>query len=305
MGTASPPADGAGPTWVFHRGALGDSVLLWPMLRRWQKHGPVTLVSRESHAQLAARWLGVDGVDAEQPKFNELWINNPGHALQTPVMPGVAQVFALEADPHSDAGRVWLANAAAMFPGAETISRGGRIDRLAALELTGPRPDLGTRRANPGGPIVLHVGAGSRDKRWPLARWAALVKRIEPMLGSREIIALAGEVEAEQFDDAEREIFASLAPLSAYLTSLDELSGLVQDASVLLAADTGPGHLAAALGVTTISLFGPTDPARWSPLGVASRVIAPNAPRGMEWLAPGRVMEDVSRILGRTGGERV
>lgn len=301
MSSAAAQAEPAGPTWVFHRGALGDSVLLWPMLRRWKTLGPVTLVSRSSHAQLAARWLGINAMDSEQARFSALWRD----AAPPVQVSGVARFIGLEAEPTSEPGRVWLANAAAMFPGAAVLARGGRIDRVAALELAGPRPDLGQRRANPGGPVVLHVGAGSREKRWPMSRWAELVKRIEPLLGSRELIALAGEVEAEQFDDAEREFFASLAPIAAFLLDVDELSNFLQDASLVVAADTGPGHLAAALGVTTISLFGPTDPARWSPLGVASRVIAPTAPRGMDWLAPGRVMEDVSRALGRTGGERV
>ena len=48
--------------------------------------------------------------------------------------------------------------------------------------------------------------------------------------------------------------------------------------------DTGPTHLAAQLGVPTIALFGPTDPAVWAPVGPRVRVIAPERSCGMEWL---------------------
>lgn len=284
-------------SWVFHRGALGDSVLLWPLLRSLLKRGQVTLVSHDSHAQLAHRWLKVKPLDAEQSRFSALWVAGHAPAL---LITGVSQVIAFDADPQSDAGAVWRDNAAKLFPGAAIELHPGRTDRVAALQLAGPRPDIGTRRPNPGAPIVLHVGAGSRDKRWPMDRWAQLVPRIEAIAHGRDIIALAGEVEAEQFDDHEREVFASLCPTAAFLNSLDELSDFIEECSLFIAADTGPGHLAAAVGVSTISLFGPTDPARWAPIGPASRVVAPASPRPMEWLAAGRVMEEVQRFAGGT-----
>ncbi len=288
--------------WVFHRGALGDSVLLWPFLRSLLKQGQVTLVSHESHAGLAQRWLGITPLDAEQARFNSLWL--PGHSPAL-LISDVTRVICFDTDPASDSGRVWRENAAKLFPGAAIEMHPGRTDRLAALTLAGPRPDIGARRPNPGAPIILHVGAGSRDKRWPVDRWAQLVPRVEAVARGREIIALAGEVEGEQFNDHEREVFASLCPVAAFLASLSELSDFVQDCSLFIAADTGPGHLAAALGVSTISLFGPTDPVRWAPIGPACRVVAPASPRPMDWLAPGRVMEEVQRIAGSSDrGER-
>jgi hypothetical protein len=289
-------------SWVFHRGALGDSVLLWPLLRSLLKSGSVTLVSHDSHAQLAQRWLNVTPLDAEQARFSALWVD--GHA---PVLliSGVTRVIAFDADPQSDSGRIWRANAAKLFPGAAIELHPGRTDRPTALQLAGARPDVGARRLNPGAPIVLHVGAGSRDKRWPMDRWAQLVPRIEAIAHGRDIIALAGEVEVEQFDDHERDVFASLCPTAAYLNSLNELSDFIEECSLFIAADTGPGHLAAAVGVSTISLFGPTDPARWAPIGPSCRIVAPASPRPMDWLAAGRVMEEVQRFAsGPDRGER-
>lgn len=289
-------------SWAFHRGALGDSVLLWPLLRSLLKRGHVTLVSHDSHAQLAHRWLGVTPLDAEQARFSALWVAGHTPAL---LISGVSRVLAFDVDPQRDSGRVWRENAAKLFPGAAIEIHADRTDRAAALHLAGPHPDIGTRRPGPGAPIILHVGAGSRGKRWPMDRWAQLVPRIEAIAHGRDIIALAGEVEAEQFDDHEREVFASLCATSAYLDSLNELSDFIEECSLFIAADTGPGHLAAAAGINTISLFGPTDPARWAPIGPASRVVAPASPRPMDWLAPGRVMEEVQRFAGGSDrGER-
>ena len=57
-------------TWVLHRGALGDSVLLWPLLRALRSRGPVTLASDWSKARLAARFVGVEARFVAPPIAN-------------------------------------------------------------------------------------------------------------------------------------------------------------------------------------------------------------------------------------------
>ena len=61
--------------WVFHRGALGDSMILWPIFRALKAAGNrVTLVADREKGDLASREVGIDAVDIEQPRFNQLWI---------------------------------------------------------------------------------------------------------------------------------------------------------------------------------------------------------------------------------------
>lgn len=263
---------------MFHRGALGDSVLLWPMLRVLRAEGPVTLVTDGSKADLAARHLGITGRDAELRRFGELWVAG---ARPTPERSAGRVIAFLGAGPGTE---TWAANAAAMFPSA-------------TIELIAERPDARLARAwtargggvqphlSADGPVVLHVGAGSEAKRWPLDRWLEVAQRIRT--SGRAATLLAGEVELERMPSAERVSFAAAGGI--FLRELNALADRILAASVFVGGDSGPTHLAAQLGVQTVALFGPTDPDRWAPVGPAVRVIAPEAPTGMEWLAAGAV----------------
>jgi hypothetical protein len=81
---------------------------------------------------------------------------------------------------------------------------------------------------------------------------------------------VAGEVERERFSSRERELFAAAG--GTYIDDLPTLATTLKAARLYVGADTGPTHLAAALGVRTVALFGPTDPARWAPIGPCVRV---------------------------------
>lgn len=71
-------------------------------------------------------------------------------------------------------------------------------------------------------------------------------------------------------------------------------------ARMFIGADTGPAHLAAQLGIPTIALFGPTDPAIWSPLGPCVHTISPPAPAPMTWLEPAAVADRAREMLALT-----
>lgn len=279
---------------VLHRAALGDFVLLWPMLRSLVRAGErVGIATDRGKALLAAEELGVVPIDIEQRRFNDLWVEGARPAPWS----GVRRVISLIADPSTPAGRIWASNAAAMFPGAVFEIIPDRVDRPLALRLAGPGSDPPARH-NPGGPLVAHVGAGSREKMWPLERWAELAAFLE-RAGSEPPLFIAGEAEAERFTPAERALFDSLR--GRYHPNLSTLATLLRSARLFIGADSGPTHLATQLGVPTLALFGPTEPERWAPIGPAVRVIAPERPAAMTWLTPDRVAACVTQPHTRPG----
>src|SRR5439155_22147560 len=131
--------------------------------------------------------------------------------------------------------------------------RGGREAGawLADHPWGSPRP-----RVNPDGPFVLHVGAGGRAKRWPLERWIDLATRL---FTRGPVVLLAGHVEREQFSAEERSRFERRG--GQILDTLAALADATRAARLFIGCDSGPTHLAAQLGVPTLALFGPIDPA--------------------------------------------
>ncbi|MFN8532983.1 MAG: glycosyltransferase family 9 protein [Dehalococcoidia bacterium] len=146
----------------------------------------------------------------------------------------------------------------------------------ALVELPVPEPcrdeaaaALAARGVTSAGTILL-PGAGSNAKRWPVERFAALAGRI-----SGPVAAIGGPADTEPL--------AILRALLPALPVVDDLplrllpAGLAGAAAVV-ANDSGPAHLAAAVGAPLVSLFGPTDPTVWAPRG--PRVIIRRAPDG-------------------------
>ena len=132
------------------------------------------------------------------------------------------------------------------------------------------------------GPLVaaLHPGSGGRHKCWPLACYLALIEE----LGRRDVqtLLLGGPAEEGLF----RELGPRPLPGCTILhpAGLVDLAGILERCELFIGNDSGPGHLAAALGTATVSLFGPTDPQVWRPRAPWSRCL--QAPGG-DWTALG------------------
>jgi ADP-heptose:LPS heptosyltransferase len=129
----------------------------------------------------------------------------------------------------------------------------------------------------PDGPTYVGIAPGSRqaDKNWPLENYCeaarALVARgVTPvfLLGPQE-----GAVEDRIREVAPGAMVLRAQPASAAGAALDLLIAEGQRLSALVANDNGVGHLLGAAGVPVISLFGPTDPARWAPMAPANAIL--------------------------------
>ena len=133
--------------------------------------------------------------------------------------------------------------------------------------------------------IVLLPGAGKENKLWPVERFRELARRI----GS-EAVVVWGPGERERAEA----IGARLAPP----TNLRELAWILQQARLVIGGDTGPLHLAAALGTGVIGLYGPTDPRRNGPYGQLDNCV--DHFRATKWM-DSITVEDVMTILERLG----
>jgi len=121
------------------------------------------------------------------------------------------------------------------------------------------------------GLVVLHPGTRWPSKLWPAKSWAGLASWLSRGRGFR--VALTGSP-ADR--DLAAKILAQMREPALDLTgrtSLAELAAMLRRAAFVVTTDTGAMHLAAALGVRTVALFGPTAPWRTGPFGAGHEVV--------------------------------
>ena len=131
--------------------------------------------------------------------------------------------------------------------------------------------------ARPGAPLVgLHLGAAfGGSKLWPAASFAALADRLVAggltplLLGTADDAPVAARVRASARAAIPSAVARDRVPL---------LPRLLARLRCLVSGDTGIAHLTAAVGVPTITLFGPTDPRLTAPRGSAARLLQGDAP---------------------------
>jgi heptosyltransferase-1 len=120
-----------------------------------------------------------------------------------------------------------------------------------------------------GGPFALIApAAGWGAKQWPAERFGAVAAALGRR-GFRTLVNAAGGSDPV----ADSVVRASERYAAAIGGGLPQLIALTKRASVVIAGDTGPLHLAAALERPVVALFGPTDPARNGPYGTRARVL--------------------------------
>jgi heptosyltransferase I len=116
--------------------------------------------------------------------------------------------------------------------------------------------------------VLLNPGAGWGAKQWPSERYGEVANRLAEN-GLRSLINFG----PGQEDLAHAVESASGGKAEKFTGSLTQLIALTRRARLFIGGDTGPMHLAAALGVPVVGIFGPTDPARNGPVGTRSVVL--------------------------------
>ncbi|MGH9458905.1 MAG: lipopolysaccharide heptosyltransferase I [Thermoanaerobaculia bacterium] len=151
-------------------------------------------------------------------------------------------------------------------------------------------PDLRAWAAAPTGklaplvaapPVVLLPGAGRAGKQWNIDCFRSLASIVVETLGHPVVVA---------WGPGERELAAAIVEegkgVMAPSTDLRELAFLLARARLVIGGDTGPLHLAAALGTRVLGLYGPTDPRRNGPWGQTGSVV--------ESFTGGKTMNEIS-----------
>jgi ADP-heptose:LPS heptosyltransferase len=112
---------------------------------------------------------------------------------------------------------------------------------------------------------ALHPGAGSQTKRWPLARFIELARH-QVFQKKRKLLIIEGPAEQGLAKEITQALPANAAiPMES--VNLNLLAAVVAQCAAFIGNDSGIAHLAAALGIPSIVLFGPTLPRHWAPLG--------------------------------------
>jgi len=128
------------------------------------------------------------------------------------------------------------------------------VDTAVAREL---RARSGNRYA------LINPGAAWPNKRWPAARYAAVARALADRHGL-SVVVLWGPGEEALAQEVVRE--AAGAALLAPSTSIADLAAIARGAALMISGDTGPTHLAAAVGTPIVGIYGPTRPSRNGPL---------------------------------------
>ena len=115
--------------------------------------------------------------------------------------------------------------------------------------------------------MVLHPAARWRTKLWETGRWRALAAAL--LAEGAGVLLTGGDADGA----LAAEIGAGLDPAPLSLVgrlSLKELAAVLGGSDLMVSVDSGPMHMAAAMGTPVVALFGPTDPRRTGPLGAGS-----------------------------------
>ncbi|MGH2448587.1 MAG: glycosyltransferase family 9 protein, partial [Chloroflexota bacterium] len=245
---------------VVRSGGLGDTILWLPALDALRRRHPRALIQLVAdprfgrlaggivdetisvHRSLFAGLYGVPSVELDA------WLAGVDLLVSWTSSPAAVGVHQIHQSPTPPAGvhaADWLLSSIEPVP----------VDRPATPRLEAP----------PGEPlppdaVFLHPGAGASWKRWPAPHFAQVAARLREQ--GRQPMLIEGPADEGAVAQIE-----SLIRLPVIRREVGELAGLIAQAPLLVGNDSGVTHLAAALDIPTVALFGPTDPARWAPRG--------------------------------------
>ncbi|MBI5605869.1 MAG: glycosyltransferase family 9 protein [Deltaproteobacteria bacterium] len=295
------------PILIIHQGALGDLIMSLPALYSmrlfhgstpWNMAGnpeTLALLHRRFYAQEVVSihrkdWAGLFQEKSKVPdrfrdflsSFQKAYLfsaNKPEVLIQGLFSAGLAKTVWIPSFPDVQQNSSlqslqkeilkfenipWVESEKIIFPSPEDLQKG--LEYLRQI----PKPGEGL-------PLwAMHSGSGSPHKNWPLEGFLEVAQELRSLKKAQPFF-LMGPVEQETSPETVKMIEARGFPIIRSVT-LPVLAGVLSQCAGYLGNDSGVSHLAAALGLPTVVLFGPTDPIFWGPKGKKVRILSPSIP---------------------------
>ena len=275
---------------VIHPGALGDLLLAIPALRALRGGGPVTIAAQPRIGRLLRALAIVDGdVSFDDLQLHALFATATERAVDARIRDARRVISWFGARDPTYVGRLTaLSTAAVIAPSipdahhrvwehlVETVG-GDAADRVLRRPVAVP-PDIvaaGHRTLRTAGwdgtaPLLLvHAGASSARKRWPVESFARVVLDAVRTHGVRALLH-EGPTDGGVIDALRSHVGHDVLELRD--PDLPLLAGVLRHATLHLGNDSGVSHLAAAIGVRSVILFAPEKMA-WHPWASAARIV--------------------------------
>ena len=269
--------------FIIHQGALGDIILTFPALLRLQKYYDAIDILCQSGIGKLAKALGIvetcypleaahvsslftDRADSKIKNLLSPYTNIILFTLSDQLKQTIHHItsvpICLISPKPPESAKLHLAEfVMENLVNCRLIKRADAVVDDISLTNCASQPKNQDR-------IMLHPGAGSRRKRWPMTNFL----EVEAMLKSdglkpEFIVGPAEEDLVAGLQHPDRIVHA--------LTDLLDLMGLLNSAGGYIGNDSGPSHLAALLGLPAIVIFGPADPKKWAPVGRNVEIVRP------------------------------
>jgi len=254
---------------------------------RERRYDLVVHLSEHPRGAWLARTLGArDAVAPDFPRKPPLWRKSfshlaplPPHAKRHRVEVNLDTLRRIGVQPGEDERRLVL------VPGEEADRS---VERLLSAQGLAAR-----------GFIHFHPGSRWQFKCWPPERAAALIDALAQRGERIALTSAPDERELALIAEIHRRASASIADFSGQL-SLKQLAALSSRAKLFIGVDSAPMHIAAAMRIPTVALFGPSGELEWAPWHIPHRIVASNAhscrPCGNDGCGGGKVSECLTQL---------
>ena len=272
---------------IIHQGALGDFVAIFPAIIRLKKYyQQVDVLCQTQLGKLAAKLdLVRQWYPLEAASFASLYTDEIDHSVKSAFKRYAKIVlFSRSRQLEQSLNRITGDRCLRLPPqppaakpihittnALQHLVREGLLgEEDAALTDSGSSIHSQASKERPAAreKILIHPGSGSIRKRWPIAQF----KQIESVLKSRglkpEFILGPADLDLANHLTHQSQIIHVCSDLL-------DLVDLYQSAGGYIGNDSGASHLAAFMGLPTVVIFGPADPARWKPNGPSVGIVRP------------------------------
>lgn len=274
---------------IVHPGALGDLVCIFPIIAVLRGHfRPVAMLCQGHLGKLAAAerlvdawfpieaaWVaslftGTPAAEARQAlaPFSHILVFSKSEILASSLQHATAARIGQVPPRPSTGRRLHVAEHALSHIREYDWIPEAAVEAMRSAVLPIDRPPRVVAWQPGSKTILLHPGAGSLRKRWPLAGFIELAARIKACHLNPEFVI--GPAEQDLLPGLERQGAIVRRPADGL-----HLLNLFRSAAAYVGNDSGASHLAAWTGLPSVVIFGPTDPARWRPLGSAVEIVQP------------------------------